>query len=70
MLYYPNLIKELVDKDVRLDKLSKKCNATREYLISQIHGESAISLDRAKAIKKHIPSDLPLEELFATREET
>jgi plasmid maintenance system antidote protein VapI len=69
VLYYPNLIMELVTKDVSLKMLAEKCNVSRVEMVKMIHGSTSITLNEAKIIKKSIPSDMPLDVLFAKKGE-
>ena len=70
MSYYPNLINEICEKNVPLSRLANSCKVSNDRMADMILGVETITLTQALIIKRAIPSGLPLEDLFATREGT
>ena len=66
---YRNAKAEMVRAGLTLSDLSKALGGTISTWSLKLNGRYPITLDEAKAFKKLVNSDLPLEELFEKIEE-
>lgn len=67
---YNNLEAELKRKKIRRIDLAKKLGIAISTVSEKLNGKSDISLALAYKIKRILETDMPIEELFLTEEET
>ena len=60
---------EMVRVDVNVEKLAEMIGMSIGALYARLSGKVPFTIDEAVAIKKALGVDIPIEELFATKEE-
>ena len=66
---YPNFNGERARKGITLETIAEKMGKTIGTISLKLSGQSIITLDEAKELKKIVGTDLPLEVLFEKKEE-
>lgn len=66
---FPNLNAEMARIGMTRKELAIAVGRTRATMTQKLTGKTKLSLDEAFAIKKAIGTDIPLDELFATKGE-
>lgn len=61
---YPNVRGEMARKRLTLEPIAKELNITITTLSLKLNGRAPITLNEAKAIKRILETDIPLEILF------
>lgn len=63
---YPNVRAEMARQNLTLKAVARELNIRIGTLSGKLNGKYPITLAEAKAIKKVVKTDLPIEELFKT----